>query len=48
MAQAEEPEVTETEKQADREVTPQGLEVPTPDRDDFFANLRKVSKPDDE
>jgi hypothetical protein len=28
------------------ERTPEGLEVPVPQREDFFANLRKVAEPD--
>lgn len=28
------------------EVTPEGLEIPTPSREDFFTNLAKVTKPD--
>jgi hypothetical protein len=31
-----------------REVTPGGLEVRTPTRGEFFANLKKVTKPDPE
>jgi len=29
-----------------REPTAEGLEVPTPTRDDFFGNLEKVSRPE--
>jgi hypothetical protein len=28
--------------------TAEGLSVPTPSRDDFFGNLAKVSKPEDD
>lgn len=31
---------------ADHERTAEGLEVPTPTRDDFFGNLETVAKPD--
>lgn len=30
------------------ERTPEGIEIPTPTREDFFSNLKKVSKPDAE
>ena len=30
------------------ETTPSGLEVRTPSRAEFFANLRKASKPEDD
>jgi len=41
--------MSETDKkkpEEDTEVTPGGLEVRTPRRDEFFSNLEKVSRPD--
>ena len=29
------------------ETTPQGLEVPVPERKEFFGNLKKAAKPDE-
>lgn len=38
----------EKESKEPTEVTPGGLEVRTPSRDEFFGNLRRVSKPEPE
>jgi len=34
------------EKEMPTERTPKGLEVPIPEREDFFANLKKAAKVD--
>jgi hypothetical protein len=36
------------EREEPTETTPGGLEVRTPGRDEFFGNLRRVSKPDED
>lgn len=38
----------ETESDEPTEMTPGGLEVRTPSRDEFFGNLRRVSRPEPE
>jgi hypothetical protein len=38
----------ENERDEDTEVTPGGLEVRTPTRDEFFGNLRRASRPEPE
>jgi hypothetical protein len=34
------------EREEPTETTPSGLEVRTPSRDEFFGNLRRVSRPE--
>lgn len=41
------PATEQDDKDAPTETTLGGLEVRTPTRGEFFANLKKVSKPDD-
>ena len=33
-------------KKADKQKTPKDHEIPIPDKDDFFDNLKKAAKPD--
>ena len=41
-------EKQEPEEQEPREKSRKGMDVRTPSRDEFFANLEQVSRPDDE
>jgi hypothetical protein len=38
--------MADEQREQPTERTPEGLEVPVPPREDFFANLRKVAEPD--
>ena len=40
--------MSDEQDQQQTEQTPKGLTVPAPKRDDFFGNLKKAAKPDEQ